>query len=62
MIPSSSVFDQSMMQHLLDNDPVVQTYRSFFAYLNWSLVEQWEAQKQRESPRGRHPHPRSALT
>ena len=39
MIPSSAIFDQSVMQHLLDLDPVVQDYRAFFALLDWSLVD-----------------------
>src|SRR6266849_1051439 len=38
-IPSSAIFDQSVMQHLLDLDPVVQDYRAFFALLDWSLVD-----------------------
>jgi hypothetical protein len=57
MIPSSAIFDQSVMQQLLDADPVVQDYRAFFALLDWSLVEQGQAQR---SARGRPPHPESA--
>jgi hypothetical protein len=57
MIPASAVFDQSTMQHLLDYDPVVQDYRAFFSFLNWSLVEQWQAH---HSSRGRPAHPESA--
>jgi hypothetical protein len=57
MIPESHLFDQTTMAHLLDNDPVVQDYRSFFSLLDWSVVEQWEAQG---SPRGRPAHPESA--
>ncbi len=57
MIPTSRLFDQSVMQHLLDHDPVVQDYRAFFSLLDWSLVEQWQAQR---SARGRPPHPESA--
>src|ERR1700756_412438 len=56
MIPASDLFDQSVMAHLLDNDPVVQDYRAFFSYLDWSIVEQWEAQR---SSRGRPAHPES---
>jgi hypothetical protein len=57
MIPSSAIFDQSVMQHLLDLDPVVQDYRAFFSCLDWSLLDQWQAQR---SARGRPPHPESA--
>lgn len=57
MIPSSAVFNQSTMQHLLEYDPVVQDYRAFFSFLDWSLVEQWQAH---HSSRGRPAHPESA--
>ncbi len=57
MIPSSALFDQSLIQQLLDLDPVVAGYRTFFSHIDWSLVEQWEAHR---SSRGRPPHPESA--
>src|SRR6266516_352805 len=57
MVPSSALFDQSVLQQLLDVDPVVLDYRTFFASLDWSLVDQWQAQR---SVRGRPPHPESA--
>src|SRR5256885_8960810 len=57
MIPSSAIFDQAVMQQLLDVDPVVQDYRAFFSLLDWSLVDQWQAER---SARGRPPHPESA--
>jgi hypothetical protein len=57
MIPSSGFFDQSAMQQLLDLDPVVRDYRAFFSALDWSLVDQWQAER---SARGRPPHPESA--
>ena len=57
MIPASHLFDQSTLTALLEHDPVVQDYRAFFALLDWSLVEQWQA---RRSPRGRPAHPESA--
>jgi hypothetical protein len=57
MVPSSSRFDQSTLQQMLDNDPVVLDYRSFFADLDWSLVQRWQAQR---SSRGRPAHPESA--
>jgi hypothetical protein len=57
MIPSSVVFDQSTLIHMLEYDPVVQDYHAFFALLEWPLVEQWQAQR---STRGRPPHPESA--
>lgn len=43
--------------NIIDSDEVVQDYRSFFSLLDWSLVEQWEAQC---SPRGRPAHSESA--
>jgi hypothetical protein len=46
-----------VLQQLLDVDPVVQDYRTFFAALDWSLVEQWQTER---SSRGRPPHPESA--
>ncbi len=57
MVPSSTLFDQSVLQQLLDVDPVVLDYRAFFASLDWSLVDQWQAER---SARGRPPHPESA--
>jgi len=45
------------MAALLEHDPVVADYRAFFALLDWSLVEQWQAQR---SARGRPAHPESA--
>jgi len=57
MIPTSSRFDQSTLQQMLDTDPVVLDYRGFFADLDWSLVERWHAAR---SSRGRPAHPESA--
>ncbi len=57
MIPSSALFDQSVMQRLLEHDPVVVDYRAFFSLLDWSLVDQWQAER---SSRGRPAHPESA--
>jgi len=57
MIPSSTVFDESVMTQLLTHDPLVQEYRTFFALFDWSIVEDWEAQR---SGRGRPGHPMSA--
>jgi len=57
MIPASLVFDQSTMTALVEHDPLVQDYRTFFALLDWSPVEQWQAQR---SSRGRPAHPESA--
>jgi hypothetical protein len=45
------------MAALLEHDPVVQDYRAFFALLDWSLVDQWQAQR---SARGRPAHPETA--
>jgi hypothetical protein len=47
MIPTSHLFDQSTMTTLLENDPVIAEYRSFFSFLDWSVVDQWKAQQSR---------------
>src|SRR5215469_17839941 len=52
-MPTSTVFDQSVMTALLDHDPVVAQYRSYFALCEWSLVEDFEAHR---SDRGRPAH------
>jgi hypothetical protein len=57
MVPSSAFFDQSVLQQMLEVDPVVHDYRTFFADLDWSLVERWQAAR---STRGRPAHPESA--
>ena len=57
MIPASLVFDQPTLAALLEHDPLIADYRAFFASLDWSLVDQWQA---RRSPRGRPPHPERA--
>jgi len=58
MIPSSAVFDQPTMTALLSHDPLVAEYRTFFSFLDWTVVEQWQAQR---SPwTGSHGHPLSA--
>jgi hypothetical protein len=57
MIPASACFDQSTMTALLAHDPLIQDYRAFFALLDWSVVERWEAER---SPRGRPAHPERA--
>ncbi|HEU0002179.1 MAG TPA: hypothetical protein VFQ36_14855, partial [Ktedonobacteraceae bacterium] len=57
MIPASAVFDQSTLAALLEHDPLVADYRAFFASLDWSLVDSWQA---RRSARGRPAHPERA--
>jgi hypothetical protein len=57
MIPASDLFDQSVLTALLEHDPLVADYRAFFSLLDWSVVEQWEAQR---SGLGRPAHPESA--
>lgn len=57
MIPASRHFDQSTVAALLELDPVVQEYRTFFSFLDWSVVGRWEAAR---SSRGRPGHPESA--
>jgi hypothetical protein len=58
MIPSSTRFDQSTMQTLLDADPLVAAYRQFFALIDWTVVERWQAQQSVFC--GSHGHPLSA--
>jgi len=57
MIPTSSRLDQSTITALLDDDALVQRYRTLFACFDWSLVERWQAQR---SGPGRPAHPMSA--
>ena len=57
MIPSSHLFDHSVMTALLDHDPVVEQYRAFFALLDWSVVDDFQA---KHSARGRPAPPESA--
>ena len=57
MIPASTTFDQSVMSAMLDHDPVVAQYRTFFSFFAWSLVDDWQAHR---SGLGRPAHPESA--
>ncbi|MBO0782379.1 MAG: transposase, partial [Ktedonobacteraceae bacterium] len=57
MIPASAFFDQTTIATLLDHDPVVTDYRTFFALLDWTVVDRWQAER---SCRGRPAHPLSA--
>ena len=56
MIPTSSLFDQSVMAALLEHDAVVQQYRAFFSLFDWALVDDFQAHR---SARGRPAHPES---
>jgi hypothetical protein len=58
MIPSSDRFDQPTMAALLEVDPLVADYRTFFACFDWSIVDEWQAHR---SPFcGSHGHPLTA--
>ena len=57
MIPSSDLFDHSVMTALLEHDPGVEQDRAFFSFFDWSLVDDFQAQR---SARGRPAHPESA--
>jgi hypothetical protein len=58
MIPSSDRFDQSTIAALLEVDPLVADYRAFFSLFDWSVVDDWQAQR---SPFcGSHGHPLTA--
>ena len=43
MIHASDLFDQSTIAALLEHDLVVTDYRAFFALLDWSVLDQWQA-------------------
>ena len=58
MIPSSHLFDQSTLITLLSLDPLVADYRAFFAELDWSVVQRWQAHH--SSCYGSHGHPLTA--
>jgi hypothetical protein len=58
MIPTSDRFDQSTMAALLEADPLVADYRHFFALLDWTVVEDWQAQQ--SACCGSHGHPLTA--
>lgn len=57
MIPASTLFGQSTIAAMRDHDPLNLDYRAFFALLDWSVIEQWEAE---HASRGRPAHPESA--
>jgi len=46
-----------MISALLDHDPLIAEYRAFFSLFDWSVVDDWQAQR---SARGRPAHPESA--
>ncbi len=56
MIPNARSLDQDTLTSLREADPVVQHYRTFFALLDWRLLEQ-QATRCKRGPR---PHPASA--
>lgn len=58
MIPASHLFDQLTMTALLEHDPLLADYRAFFAELDWSIVQRWQAQ--RSACCGSHGHPLTA--
>jgi hypothetical protein len=57
MIPHSDLFDQSILMHMTEVDPVVQRYRAFFSLIDWRPVCQREAT---HCLRGRPAHPEMA--
>lgn len=57
IIPYSRTFDQHTMTQLLEQDPVAQRYRTFFASLDWSVVPDPILAPSQPGPR---PHPQSA--
>ena len=57
MIAEPLSLDQYTLACLREADPVVQYYRAFFAFLEWSDIQQQEQARCKPGP---HPHPRSA--
>ncbi len=57
ILPNSTTFDQSTMGKLLEHDPLVQSYRAFFALFDWSVVPEPAVEP---SEPGKRPHPQSA--
>jgi DDE family transposase len=45
MIPYSPLFDQTVLEHLVQNDKVVQRYREFFSLIDWKSVQQYQADR-----------------
>ena len=42
MIPYSPLFDQTVLDNLVQHDKVVQRYRAFFSLIDWTPVQQYE--------------------
>ena len=57
ILPNSTTFDQRTMTLLMQHDPVVQSYRAFFALFDWSVVAEPAIDPSRP---GKRPHPQSA--
>lgn len=57
MISASVLFDQSTLTLLLDHDPVIQRYRTFFSFFDWTVVSDQSLSSHRPGPR---PHPETA--
>src|SRR5260370_26144551 len=57
MIPSSDLFDQSMIRAIIDPDPRIAEFRALFSLFDCAVVDDWQAQR---SARGRPAHPESA--
>ncbi len=43
MIPYSPLFDQTVLENLVQHDAVVQRYREFFSLIDWKPVQQYQA-------------------
>ena len=57
ILPDSTTFDQRTMTLLLEHDPLVQRYQSFFALFDWRGVPDSVTDPSRP---GKRPHPQSA--
>lgn len=57
IIPESHAFDQQAMTLMVEYDPIVQHYRTFFEQLDWSVVPDQAPDPSRP---GRRPQLKSA--
>jgi hypothetical protein len=59
MIPEATRLDQQTLTLFLEQDAVVQRYRTLFALIDWTPVQRWQQQRDAHTT-GPHPHPESA--
>jgi hypothetical protein len=57
MITYSSPFDQTVLEHHMQQDKVVQRYRAFFSLIDFAPVHQYQVER---TPSDRPTHPEEA--